>query len=86
MILQVWAESQTMKSHRSVEASFWHGQKTYTLPETNIAPENRPSQKETIVYQPSIFQGQAVSFMEDTLWGRLKWFNKNKNNSNNSQK
>ena len=26
-----------------------------TLSKTNIAPENRPSQKETIVFQPSIF-------------------------------
>ena len=34
-----------------------------TLPETNIAPENRPSQKETIVFQPSIFRGY-VSFRE----------------------
>ena len=25
-----------------------------TLPETNIAPENGPSQKEAIVFQPSI--------------------------------
>ena len=35
----------------------------YTLPETNIAAENRPSQKETIVFQPSIFRGY-VSFRE----------------------
>ena len=28
--------------------------RSLTLPETNIAPENRPSQKETIVFQPSI--------------------------------
>ena len=28
----------------------------HALPETNIAPENRPSQKETIVFQPSIFR------------------------------
>ena len=34
-----------------------------TLPKTNIAPENRPSQKETIVFQPSIFRGY-VSFGE----------------------
>ena len=26
------------------------------LPKTNIAPENRPSQEETIVFQPSIFR------------------------------
>ena len=29
---------------------------TCTLPRTNVAPENRPSQKETIVFQPSIFR------------------------------
>jgi len=35
----------------------------YTLPETNIAPENRPSQKETSI--PTIhFQVQTVSFRE----------------------
>ena len=28
----------------------------FTLPKTNIAPENGPSQKETIVFQPSIFR------------------------------
>ena len=34
-----------------------------TLPETNIAPENRSSQKERIVFQPSIFRCKlAVSF------------------------
>jgi len=27
----------------------------FTLPETNIASENRPSPKERIVFQPSIF-------------------------------
>ncbi len=35
----------------------------HTLPETNIAPENRPSQKETSI--PTIhFQVRAVSFRE----------------------
>ena len=39
-------------------------EKSYTHPETNsLAPENRPSQKETIVFQPSIFKGY-VSFRE----------------------
>ena len=33
-----------------------------TLPKTNIAPENRPSQKETVVFQPSIFRCEHVSF------------------------
>ena len=28
----------------------------YTLPKTNIAPENRPSQKERLVFQPFIFR------------------------------
>ena len=38
-----------------------------TLPQTNIAPENRPSQKETIVFQPSIFSCY-VSFREGTSY------------------
>ena len=37
--------------------------KTFTLPKTNIAPENRASQKETLVFQPSIFRCY-VSFRE----------------------
>ena len=32
-----------------------------TLPKINIAPENRPCQKETIVFQPSIFRDMLVS-------------------------
>ena len=36
-----------------------------TLPKTNVAHENWPSQKETIVFQPSIFRCKlAVSFRE----------------------
>ena len=35
-----------------------------TLHETNIALENRPSQKERIALQPSIFSGKFVSFRE----------------------
>ena len=48
----------------------------YTLPETSkFAPEKRPSQKETIVFQPSIFRCQlAVSFREgkplNHIWQR----------------
>ena len=43
----------------------WMGLGTCTLLETNTAPENRPSQKETIVFQPSIFRCKlAVSFRE----------------------
>ena len=34
-----------------------------TLPETNVAPEDRPSQKETIVFQASISRGY-VRFRE----------------------
>ena len=34
-----------------------------TLPETNIAPENRPSQKETSI-STTHFQVRAVSFRE----------------------
>ncbi len=42
---------------------FCHVVDTITLPKTNIAPENRPSQKETSF--PTIhFQVQAVSFRE----------------------
>ena len=38
----------------------------YTLPETNIPPENRPSQKD--IHLPTIdFQVQAVSFREGIL-------------------
>ena len=29
----------------------------YTLPETNIAPENRPSPKRNFIFQPVIFKG-----------------------------
>ena len=44
--------------------------KKITLPETNIAPENRPSQKETSI--PTIhFQVRIVSFREDK---RLRLF------------
>ena len=46
------------------EASHCQYQLVYlTLPETNMAPENRPSQKETSI--PTIhFQMRAVSFRE----------------------
>ena len=46
-----------------------------TLPETNQnAPENRPSQKETIVFQPSIFRCKlAVSFREGRKSKSIKW-------------
>ena len=56
-------------------ATHWHSQSAFvfspgelqnTLPKTNIAPENTPSQKETIVFQPSIFRGY-VSFREGTI-------------------
>ena len=52
---------------------FWTHQHTYktilfTLPKTKIAPENRPSQKETSI--PTIhFQVRAVSFREGKHWG-----------------
>ena len=39
-----------------------------TLPETNIAPENRPSQKETIVFQPSIFRSYVRFGEGSTPW------------------
>ena len=43
-----------------------------TLPETNIAPENRVSQKETSI--PTIhFQVQTVSFRNDTQDKKAKY-------------
>ncbi len=37
----------------------------FTLPETNIfAPENRPGPNRKVVFQPSIFRGENVSFRE----------------------
>ena len=45
------------------------------LPETNMAPENRPSQKERIVFQPSIFKCKlAVSFRECTFFRVFRSF------------
>ena len=42
----------------------------------NIAPENRPSQKETIVFQPSMNSGAfVVSFREGTLHKSISWYN-----------
>ncbi len=38
-----------------------------TLPEIHIATENRPSQKETIVFQPSIFRCENASFREGSF-------------------
>ncbi len=46
-----------------------------TLPETNIAFENRPSQKETILFQPSISRGELL------VSGRVPTFT-NKNHLN----
>ena len=34
-----------------------------TLPSTNIAPENRPSQKEYVVSKTTIFQGRAIMLL-----------------------
>ena len=39
---------------------FKNEQLALTLPETNIAPENRPSQKEGLVFQPSIFRCELL--------------------------
>ena len=38
-----------------------------TLPETNISPENRPGPKRKVIFQPSIFRGENVSFREGIL-------------------
>ena len=44
-----------------------------TLPKTNIAPENRPSQKESSI--PTIhFRVQAVRFRDGILYGLLGGF------------
>ena len=46
-----------------------------TLPETNIAPENRPSQKENLIFQPLIFRGENVRFREgNTCNGQILLF------------
>ena len=48
-----------------------------TLPETNgkFAPENSISQKEAIIFQPSIFRGElAVSFREGKFELPRRWF------------
>ena len=53
--------------HSSIFMLFFLGSNMYqwystviTLLETNIAPENRPSQKERIVFQPSIFRCELL--------------------------
>ena len=40
---------------------------------TAKAPENRPSQKETILFQPSIFRCENVSFREGSPQKNLVW-------------
>ena len=40
-----------------------------TLPETNVAPENRPKPNRKVVFQPSICRGY-VSFRECTVDGK----------------
>ena len=42
-----------------------YDQDLYTLPETNITPENRPSRKESSL-PTTIFQVQIVSFRDGT--------------------
>ena len=44
--------------NHSYREKFGDHHRMYTLPETNITPENRPSQKETIVFQRS-FSGAS---------------------------
>ena len=39
----------------------------YTLPETNVAPENRPKPNRKVVFQPSIFRGY-VSLREGFIY------------------
>ena len=56
----------TIKTHVFFTYICWHlvFSTKHTLRKTNIAPENGPSQKETIVFQPSIFRGENVSSRE----------------------
>ena len=64
----LWALLQILISGESADTETTHTH-THTLqdtlPETNVAPENGPSQKETSVFQPSILRGY-VSFREGT--------------------
>ena len=46
----------------------------YTLPKTNLAPENETSQKERIVFQPSLFRCELlVSVMENDVHFTPPW-------------
>ena len=58
-ILILWRE----KEYICISSLF-----TITLPETNIAPENRPSQKERIVFQSTIFRDHMTMLVS----GRVK--------------
>ena len=49
---------------RGKGVSSLEGISNITLPETNIAPTRKLTQKETIVFQPSIFRCENVSFRE----------------------
>ena len=49
----------------------------YILPKFNIAPENRPSKKETIVFQPSISRCENVGFREGIPSCVFRWSKKN---------
>ncbi len=67
MVDFVWPTISHQAGHWSSHEPSWNDD-TDTLPKTNIAPENRPSQKETNT--PTIhFQGRAVSFREGK-WSR----------------
>ena len=53
---------QPVKMLEDVGPTFFLNLPIITLPETNIVLENRPSQKETIVFQPLIFLGELLVF------------------------
>ena len=67
---QLWANA---THRRNSLAPLWD-QGRCRLPETNIAPENRSSQKERIVFQASICRCENVSFREgNSTYGNTKW-------------
>ena len=59
MIRQIPSVIPGIRSHFKESDSVLQ-QKTSTLPKANIAPEELPSQKERIVFQPSIFRGELL--------------------------
>ena len=83
-----------MKSHRTcpdfncetVENHAELDDVKFTLPKTNIASKDQPSQKEPVIFQPSIFQvrkkcefqGGVVKFISQNGWDTLPSWKKQK--------